>query len=110
MLILLFQFAENSSKKEFLEVTLKRLLFNQLLMSKSYSKALFLFYFSLFRCFSNQAFPLSLQTVYYFFTVFPKQKTVPPNGHFSNGKQYQASQQPLVSQIYIQVTLYNLLL
>ena len=78
-------------------------------MSKSYSKALFLFYFSLFWYFSNQAFPLSLQSVYYFFTVFSKQKTVPPNGHFSNGKHYQDSQQPLVSQIYIQVTLYNLL-
>ena len=45
-----------------------------------------------------------------FFTFFFKQKTVPPNGHFSNGKHYQAAHQPLVSQLYIQVTLYNLLL
>ena len=41
------------------------------------------------------------------FTVFLKRKLAPPNGHFSNGKHYQAVHQPSVSQLFIQVTLYK---
>ena len=95
-------------KSKFLKVTLKqkRLLLNQLLMSKSNSKTLFLFYFYFF-IFLKPA--LSLITSD-FFTAFFKRKMVPPNGRFSNGKHYQTAHQPLVSQLYIQVTLYNLLL
>ena len=46
------------------------LLFNQLLMFKSYSKTLFLFYVSLFWFFSNQVFRLSLQTTWLLYSFF----------------------------------------
>ena len=107
-----FPFHESSNKKEFLEVTFKQqteyYLINYLcpsLIPKHYFHFTFTFV------------DLS-QTRYFvyhfrlrdFFAVFFKPKTVPPNGHFSNGKYYQAAYQQLMSQIYIKVTLYNLLL
>ena len=51
------------------------LLFNQILMFKSYSKTLFSFYVSLSWFFSNQFFRLSLRPCD-FFTVFFKRKTL----------------------------------
>ena len=84
----------------------KRLQSNQLHISKSYCKTLFLFYFYLSqtRSFVYDFRPRG------FFTVFFKRKAVHSNGHFSNGIHYQVGHQPSVSQLYIHVTLCHLLL
>ena len=100
-------------KKEFSKVTLKQqtdyYLINYLfpnLITKHY----FYFTFTFFDLSQMKVFRLWLQTMRLLYGFFQTKKTVSPNGHFSNGKRYQVAHQPLVFQIYIQVTLYDLLL
>ena len=108
----LFPFHESSNRKKIFKVTLKQqtdyYLINYL-CPNIIPKYYFYFTFPFFDLSQTRS------SVYHFrpldfFTVFFNQKMVPPNGYFSNRIHYQAAHQPLVSQIYIQVTLNNLLL